>query len=44
MINGKNASLGDVSIQKALAEKTNVAIQAARKELGIKSEDGLSLV
>jgi hypothetical protein len=43
-INGKNASLGVVSIQKALAEKTNAAIQAARKELGIKSEDGLSLV
>jgi hypothetical protein len=42
--NGKNASLGDVSVQKALAEKTNSAIQAARKELGIKNEEGLSLV
>ncbi len=43
VINWK-ASLEDVAIQKALAEKTNAAIQAARKELGIKSEDGLSLV
>jgi hypothetical protein len=43
-ISGQNPPLGGDSTKKEFAEKTDAAIRAARKELGIKGEDGSLLV
>ena len=43
IINGEPEALRDNANQRAFAEKTNAVLRAARKELGIKTKDDLSL-